>query len=310
MTATTATTPIDGETGGRSLWSDAVRRLKRDPAAMICLGIIAFYVAVALISPLAFAGWKESYDYDNINAAPSGEYWLGTDVFGRSVLQKTFLGARTSMTVAFMANIIAVPLGMLLGAIAGYYGGWIDDAIVWLFTTLASIPGIIRLIAIRFAFMDKVLFEGTWFAIDLDGIAGLYIALGVMTWIGTCRLVRAETMKIRQLDYVLAARAIGTPGLPTLLRHVIPNVLHIGIIQFSLGFYGAIMSEVTLSYLGLGVKRLPSWGKMIDAAKMDLVVGRWWEITAAVVATFFIVLAWNIFGDRLRDALDPKLRTS
>jgi peptide/nickel transport system permease protein len=212
------------------------------------------------------------------------------------------------MTVGLMSNLIAVPLGMILGAVAGYYGKWIDDVIVWFYSTLASVPGIILLLALRFAFVDKKLLAGTPLELDLDGMAGLCIALGVMSWIGTCRLVRAETMKIRQLDYVLAARSIGTPGLVILLRHVMPNVFHIGIIQFSLGFVGAISSEVLLSYLGLGVKDLPSWGKMINSARIDLVVGRWWEVVAAVAATFFIVLAWNIFGDRLRDALDPRLR--
>ncbi|KKK70008.1 hypothetical protein LCGC14_2928290, partial [marine sediment metagenome] len=109
-------------------------------------------------------------------------------------------------------------------------------------------------------------------------------------------------------DYVLAARATGRRGFPILIKHVMPNVFHIGIIQFSLGFVGAISAEVILSYLNLGVKDLPSWGKMINAARMDLVVGRWWEITAAVTAMFVLVMAWNIFGDRLRDALDPRLK--
>jgi len=295
---------------GRSLWSDAARKLRRDRAAVVCFAVICLYAAVAIAAPWVLSGWAGSSNYDNINQPPSAEYILGTDIFGRSVFQETLLAANTSMTVAFMANVIAVPLGMLLGAIAGYYGGWVDDAIVWLFTTLASIPGIIRLVAIKFAFAGKVLLPGTWFAMDLDGMAGLYIALGVMSWVGTCRLVRAETMKIRQLDYCLAARSIGTGSLTTLLRHVLPNVAHIGIINFSLGFQGAITAEVILSYLGLGVKNAPSWGRMVDAGKMDLVVGRWWELAAAVGATFIIVLVWNIFGDRLRDALDPKLRNA
>jgi peptide/nickel transport system permease protein len=203
-----------------------------------------------------------------------------------------------------MANIIAVPLGMILGALAGYYGKWIDSVIVWVFSTLASIPGIILLISMRYAFKGI-----TILGLDLTGIHGLYIVLGVISWIGTCRLVRAETMKIRELDYVLAGQAIGTPGFIILLRHVIPNVLHLGIINFSLGFVGAIKAEVILSYLGLGVAvGTPSWGSMINSARMDLVVGRWWELTAAVGAMFLLVLAMNIFGDRLRDALDPKLR--
>jgi ABC-type dipeptide/oligopeptide/nickel transport system permease subunit len=144
---------------------------------------------------------------------------------------------------------------------------------------------------------------------DLSGIYGLCIALAVTSWIGTCRLVRAETMKIRELDYVLAARATGRGSFSTLFRHVLPNVVHIGIINFSLGFVGAVVAEVMLSYLGLGVAvGTPSWGTMINSARLDLVSGRWWELTSAVGAMFFLVLALNIFGDRLRDALDPRLK--
>jgi peptide/nickel transport system permease protein len=128
--------------------------------------------------------------------------------------------------------------------------------------------------------------------------------------VGTCRLVRAEVMKLRELDYVMAARACGRSSMGVLARHILPNIGHIAIISFSLGFVGAISAEVILSFLNLGVQDLPSWGKMINEARMDLVVGRWWEIVSAVGATFVIVLAWNVFGDRLRDALDPKLRGS
>jgi len=293
---------------GRSLWGDALRRLRRDPAAVACFAVICLYALVALLAPVFIPDWETDYDYDNLNAPPSREHLLGTDALGRSVLRKTLLGAQVSMTVAFWSNIIAVPLGMLLGAVAGYYGRFVDDLIVWLYTTLSCIPGIVLLIAIKFAFTDKVLLEGTALEMDLSGMAGLILALSVMGWIGICRLVRAETMKIRELDYVVAARAAGRGGLSILLRHVLPNVLHLGIIRFSLGFVGAITAEVILSYLNLGVADRPSWGKMINEARMDLVVGRWWELTAAVGAMFIIVLAWNIFGDRLRDALDPKLK--
>ncbi|MCD4824540.1 MAG: ABC transporter permease [Phycisphaerae bacterium] len=290
---------------GRSLWGDAFRRLRRDRAAVVCFGIIVIYALVAIITPFALADWKDDVSYADKYAAPSSKYWLGADVFGRSVLQKTLIGAHVSMSVAFMANIIAIPLGMLLGAIAGYYGGWIDDLIVWMYTTLTCIPGIIRLIAIKFAFQDKVVF-----GVDLDGMAGLYIALGIMGWIGTCRLVRAETMRLRELDYVQASRACGRGRFSILLKHIMPNVMHIGIINFSLGFVGAISAEVILSYLNLGVANVPSWGKMIADANMDLISGRWWQLAAATGAIFFIVLAWNIFGDRLRDALDPKLKNA
>ena len=299
-----AATPL----AGRSLWADALRRIRRDRVALVCLGIVCVYTLIAALSPIVFRNWDASYDYSNTNSPPSWKNLLGTDEFGRSVLQKTFLGAKTSMTVGFLANLIAIPLGLLFGAAAGYFGRWIDDLIVWFYTTLQAIPGIILLIVIKFAFQGKVLFAGHWFAIDFDGMPGLVLALGVLSWIGTCRLVRAETMKIRELDYVLAARATGRGDAGILFRHVLPNVFHIAIINFSLGFVGAISAEVTLSFLGLGIQNAPSWGRMINAARMDLVVGRWWEVTAATLAAFFIILAWNVFGDRLRDALDPRLK--
>ena len=293
---------------GRSLWADAMQRLLRDRIALACFVVICIYVFIAVASPLVFADWSSCHDYNHRNEPPSWSYPLGTDALGRSVLQKVFLGAHVSMTVGFMANVIALPLGMLLGALAGFFGRRIDDVIVWLYTTLASIPGIILLISLKFAFADRVLFAGTPFALDLSGMAGVYIALGLTSWIGTCRLVRAETMKLKELDYVLAARATGRGNFAIMFHHILPNLVHIGIINFSLGFVGAISAEVILSFLNLGVQNMPSWGKMINEARMDLVVGRWWELSAAVVATFFIVLAWNIFGDRLRDALDPKLK--
>lgn len=293
---------------GRSLWADAARRIWRDPAAMLCLGVIVVYAVVALGIAVALPHWQETYDYENVQQPPSGKYWLGTDEFGRSVFEKTLLGAKVSMTVGFLTNIIAIPLGMFIGALAGYYGGWLDDVIVWLYTTLEAVPGLIRVIAFKFAFQGIILFDNTWAELDFGGMPGVILALSISWWIGTCRLVRAETMKLRELDYVLAARAAGRGGLAILFRHILPNVLHLGIINFSLGFDGAVKSEVALSYLGLGIAGAPSWGNMINAARMDLVVGRWWQITSAGVAMFILVLALNIFGDRLRDALDPKLK--
>jgi len=295
---------------GRSLWSDAARRIRRDPAAMVCLAVIVAYAAVSVGVGFVLPDWTQRPHYDRINLPPSGADWLGTDEFGRSVVEKTLLGAKVSMTVGFLANVIAVPLGILIGAMAGYYGGWVDDVIVWLYTTLSTIPGLVRVIAIRFAFQGVVLWPDTTMEVDFGGLPGIILALAVTGWIGTCRLVRAETLKIRELDYVLAARAAGRRGPAILLRHVVPNVSHLGIINFSLGFIGAVQAEVALTYLGIGVVGVPSWGQMINSAQMDLVVGRWWQIAAAGGAMFLLVLALNIFGDRLRDALDPKLRTS
>ena len=293
---------------GRSLWSDAYQRLHRDTVSVVCLAIIACYTLIAVLSPIIFSGWDATYNYEMRNCAPFTEFILGSDGLGRSVVQKTLLGAHVSMTVGFMANSIAIPLGLLLGAFAGFFGRRIDDVIVWFYTTLSSIPSIILLIALKFAFADKKIFGATPFEIDLAGMAGVYLALGMIGWVSTCRLVRAETMKLKELDFVVAARASGSGDLRIIMRHILPNVVHIAIINFSLGFVGAINYEVILSFLNLGVQDLPSWGRMINDARMDLVVGRWWELVSATTAMFIIVLAWNIFGDRLRDALDPKLK--
>ncbi|NQU76476.1 MAG: ABC transporter permease, partial [Planctomycetes bacterium] len=207
---------VTGPQGGRSLWADARRRLVRDRGALLCLGIIAVYALVAIGAAIydyaaelrpddRIVSFSEMVDYQSKNQPPSLRSWkhvLGTDWAGKSVLIKTILGTKVSMAVGLMANVIAVPLGMLLGAIAGYFGRRIDDAIVWLYTTLASIPGFILLVAMKYAFKGV-----TVLGLDLTGIHGIYVSLGVISWIGTCRLVRAEVMKVRELDYVLAARA-------------------------------------------------------------------------------------------------------
>jgi peptide/nickel transport system permease protein len=315
---TAAAQPQAMELGaGRTLWNDAWRRLMRTWETRLCLAIIVFFVLLALAGVVyewaAAAGlwgavpFRDAMNFDRTNQPPSAQSLdtlLGTDWAGRSVLLKTVLGAKVSLTVGLMANVIAVPLGMLLGALAGYHGKRVDDVIVWLYTTLSCIPGIILLIALKYAFSRQPVL-----GLDLSGIHGIYVALGVTSWVGTCRLARAEVMKIRELDYVTSARAIGSRSGLILLRHVMPNIAHIGIISFSLGMVAAVHSEVILSYLGLGVDiGTPSWGNMINSARQDLMAGRWWELTAAVGAMFLLVLALNIFGDRLRDALDPRLR--
>ncbi|HNX26173.1 MAG TPA: ABC transporter permease [Phycisphaerae bacterium] len=292
----------------KSLWADAASRIFRDRIALICLAVILIYAVIAIIIPFC-VDWQKTVNYDHTNEPPSKTFLLGTDAFGRSILIKTMLSAHLSMTVAFWANIIAVPLGIFIGAVAGYYGGMADHFITWIFTTLSCIPGIILLIALKFALAGKTIPLG-FTNLEMDGIAGLVIALSVTNWIDICRLVRAEVMKLREQDFIMAARCTGRSSFAILTIHIIPNVLHLGIITFSLGFVSAITTEVILSYLNLGVQNAPSWGQMINDARMDLIYGRWWEITSAVIAVFIIVLAWSIFGDRLRDALDPKLKNT
>ncbi len=282
---------------GRSLWADAIKRLKRDRAAMICLGIIAFYALLAIAARVGLLAspWDQvvggAYDPPSSGSIPQ---MLGTDIFGRSVLYKVIHGTRIAMSVGLVATLISIPIGVFMGAVAGYFGGWVDEVVVWFYTTLSAIPGIMLLIAITFV-LGK-------------GLTSIYIALGVTSWIGLARVIRGEFIKHKSRDYVVAANSLGASHFSRIFRHILPNVSHFVIISLSVEFMGAIKAEVILSFLGLGVQGQPSWGVMIDDAKLELARGVWWQLAGATTAMFFVVLAFNILGDSLRDALDPKIK--
>lgn len=285
------------EAKGRSLWSDAWDRMKGDKATMACLFLIVLYglVALAAKAGLIAGTWNESVG--TAYAPPdlsSIKTCLGTDIFGRSVFYKVIHGTRIAMSVGLVASVISIPIGVTLGALAGYFGGWVDEVVVWFYTTLSSIPGILLLTAFTFI-LGK-------------GIFSVYIALGITSWVSLARLIRGEFMKHKHREYVVAAESLGAGHASRIFRHILPNTMHIVIINFSLQFQTAIKTEVILSYLGLGAVGQPSWGVMIDDAKLELARGVWWQLAAATLAMFLIVLAFNIFGDALRDALDPKLK--
>lgn len=277
-----------------SLWKDAFVRLAKDKLALVSLVIVLIYFLIAILSSMGLIASTWSQEVGASNMAPSLEHLFGTDIFGRSVLQKVIRGTQVAMSVGVAASIIAIPIGVLLGAFAGYFGGWIDDFVTWLYTTFSSVPNIMLLISITLI-LGK-------------GIFAVYIALGATSWVTLCRLIRGEVMKHKEREYVQAAGAIGGGHMRKLFRHILPNVSHIIIINTSMQFQIAIKSEVILSYLGLGVQGEPSWGTMIDDAKLELVRGVWWQLAGATVAMFFILLAFNILSDALRDALDPKLK--
>lgn len=279
-----------------SLWHDAWRRLKRDKIAVVSLIIVALYALVGLLSAMGLLASDWNIEVGPSYAAPfeNWDYILGTDIFGRSVITKVIHGTQIAMSVGLVSSLIAIPIGVGLGALAGYFGGKVDEIVVWFYTTVSSIPGIMLLMSIAFI-LGK-------------GITTVYIALGLTSWVGLCRLIRGEVMKHKNREYVQAADAIGAGHTRKLIKHILPNVTHIVIINTSLQFQVAIKSEVILSYIGLGVSGQPSWGTMIDDAKLELARGVWWQLAGATFAMFFVVLAFNILGDALRDALDPKLK--
>lgn len=319
-------------THSHSLWREAWRQVRGNRLAVAALWIIGFYFILALYGEGAYWYCKlrdvtPPYQQTNLSqvylppsifrhpfaaARDSGarespraavrvlknlaRHPLGTDNLGRDVFQRTVQGARIAFQVGVITACIAIPIGVILGCLAGYFGGRTDDFIVWLYSTFAAIPGLLFILAIAMV-VGK-------------GLLGIYLGIGLTTWVGLCRLIRGEVMKHKTRPYVLAARALGFNPARIMFRHILPNVFHIVIITFSLRFPAAISTEVFMSFLGIGVQGEPSWGIMISNARLRLWQGVWWEMTFVTLAIFLIVLAFNLFGDALRDALDPRLRTS
>jgi peptide/nickel transport system permease protein len=232
--------------------------------------------------------------------------FAGTDRQGRSIAFRAIYSVKTAVQIGMVTALFSVLFGAVLGGAAGFFGGLVDHAVVWLYSTLSSIPYIIWLVVIAFVFR-----ESDW-TVPLTGkpiaqtLIPVYLAFGVTLWVGTCRVIRGEAMKIKSLDYIQSAMAIGCSPARILGRHVLPNVLYLMFINFSLAFVAAIKGEVILSYLGLGVQGQPSWGIMIRDSKDDVVLGVFWELGAATLMMFVLVYAFNILSDALQDAFDPK----
>ncbi len=296
---TTATQTIESKTPaikktGKSLWQHAVHTILHDKLSLIALIIVVFYFLIALLTFMGFVAGNWGLEIGPSYSPPSADYLFGTDIFGRSVFLKMVKGAETAIAIGLATAMISITIGTLLGMIAGYFGGLIDEVIVWFYTTFSSIPSIMLLVSIAFI-MGK-------------GTTTVFISLGITSWVGLCRIVRGEVMRHKDREYAHAANAIGASNTRKLFKHILPNISHVLIINFSLTFEAAIKAEVILSYLGLGVQGRPSWGTMIDDSKLELARGVWWQLGAATLAMFVIVLAFNILGDALRDALDPKLK--
>lgn len=226
---------------------------------------------------------------------PSAAHWMGTDNLGRDVALRLVQGTRIAFHVGIVTSLIAIPLGVILGLLGGYLGGKVDSLVVWLCATVASMPGLLFVLAIS-------LVVG-------QGLLGIYLGIGLTTWVGTCRTIRAEVMKHRDRAYVQAARTLGYSHARIMFRHILPNVVHVILIQFSIRFPSAVSTEVFISFLGIGVQGEPSWGIMINNARLRLWQGVWWEMTFTTAAIFILVLVFNRLADGLRDRLDPALRS-
>ncbi len=277
-----------------TLWRRAGARIRKRPLALFCFAVVALYLLVALLGVIdVLPDYQERVAAPYQPPSPSPALLLGTDVFGRSVLFKILASTKTAMLIGLFVPAIAVPVGVILGALAGYYGRYVDAAVVWLFSVVSALPEILIVIAISFV-LGK-------------GMMAICVAMGSVTWITLCRLVRGEFLKHRGREYVLASRLVGASDLRLIFGHILPNVVHLAIISASLGALTAIKSEVILTFLGVGIQDGSSWGTMISDASGELVQGIWWPLAGVVLAMFFIIYALNVVGDTLRDALDPRL---
>ena len=221
---------------------------------------------------------------------------LGGDKWGRDVLKKTIKGSETSIFVGLAGAAVAVFIGTLFGALAGYYGRWVDDFFNWFYSVFSSIPFLLLILAVAAVLQQK-------------GMLTIILILGLTGWTGIFRLIRGEYLKHKVREYVQAADAIGASNARRMFVHIFPNVSHVVLVQLSIYAVGFIKAEVILSFLGFGVPvDVVSWGSMLNEAQNELILGKWWQLAAAGTAMAILVTAFSLFTDALRDALDPKLK--
>ena len=221
---------------------------------------------------------------------------FGGDKWGRDVIAKTIKGSETSIFVGIAAALVATALGTLFGAVAGYYGRWVDDFFNWFYSVFNAIPYLLLILAVAAVLQQK-------------GMLTIILILGLTGWTGVFRLIRAEYLKHKSREYVQAADAIGASNARRMFVHIFPNVSHVVLVQLSILVVGFIKAEVILSFLGFGVPvDVVSWGSMLNEAQNELILGKWWQLVAATVAMATLVTAFSLFTDALRDALDPKLK--
>jgi peptide/nickel transport system permease protein len=242
-----------------------------------------------------------------------GYHVFGTDKVGQDVLYLSLKSIRTGLLIGTLTTLVMLPLAVLLGILAGYVGGWVDDVIQYLYTTLSSIPGVL-LIAAAVLMMQVVIdTHPDWFATSAERadarLLALCLILGMTSWTGVARLLRGETLKLRELEFVQAAQAFGVGRFAIMRRHILPNLMHIVLIALVMDFSGLVLAEAVLSYVGVGVDPTTiSFGTMINTARMELAREPmvWWSLLAAFSFMFALVLAANLFADAVRDAFDPR----
>jgi peptide/nickel transport system permease protein len=295
-TANTLPTPVALKEKPATNQSRFWKAFVRNRIAVIGLFLIVLLGLLALLAPI-IAPYDpiEQHIIDRLQP-PSAEYLLGTDELGRDLFSRLLYGARISLVIGFVAQSVSLTIGIVLGLLSGWYGGWIDDVIMRITDIFFTIPGLMFLIV--------------WVTIFEPGPLSIFLALGLIGWPGLARVMRGQVLTIKQLEYVISAQALGASTRHILIRHILPNAIAPMIVLAALGIAGAILSEATLSFLGLGIQiPSPSWGTMVQLGKNYLPTGQWWLAVIPGLVIMITVLGFNFLGDGLRDALDPNAYT-
>ncbi len=278
----------------RSAAMEALAALWRRPHIRACMLVVLAYLLVAV------AGYAHLLpDHEAaVGDAQQPPDWhlatlLGTDILGRSVLWRVLAGAQTAVTIGLVTTALAVPFGTALGLAAGYFGGWVDAVINWVYSVVVSVPDILLITAISYT-LGK-------------GLSSMCVAIAATSWVSIMRLVRGEVLRHKGSDYVLAARSLGAGARRIMFSEILPNVIHVAIVTSSLVLLAAVKGEVILTYLGLGVQDGASWGLLIAGASQDLTNEIWGPLAGTVTAMFLLIYSLSAIGDALRDVLDPRL---
>ncbi|MGQ9688844.1 MAG: oligopeptide ABC transporter permease [Desulfobaccales bacterium] len=274
----------------REFWA----RFRRNRLAMTGLVMVGGLFLVSLLAP-----WLAPYDpgYIDLKAAlmpPGPDHWLGTDPLGRDVLSRMIYGSQVSLKVGFVSVGLATLIGLMVGALAGYYGGWVDLVLMRFVDLMLCFPSFFLILAV--------------IALLEPSIWNIMVVIGVTSWMGVARLVRAELLSLKERDFVLAARALGASDLRLMVRHLLPNALAPVMVSATLGVAGAILTESALSFLGLGVQPpTPSWGNILTAGKDNIEIA-WWLSVFPGLAILITVMSYNLLGEGIREAIDPRLK--
>ena len=283
-----------GKKRASSYWAVSWNIFKKDKVGMTCLVIVGLLVLVALLAPVLAPFDPDAQELSNMLQAPNATHPFGTDEFGRDILSRVIFGCRISLSVGVISQLIALVIGFLAGVFAGYFGGKVDAVISFVIQVFSSFPFLLFAIVVMFVLGP--------------GLINLYVALGLLMWTSTARLVRGDVMRLKGSEYIQSCILSGGSSWRIIMKHLLPNCVSTLIVVSTLGIPNAILSEASLSFLGLGVQPpMASWGQMISASQPYIQSNTYYSVIPGI-AIIITVMAFNMLGDSLRDALDPKMR--